>query len=195
MLEPNNTPNKEGAASGSTGVTPSAAKPAVPDNKVTAIPTQRALDGEIIAPDPRATRINSKHREALNGLCNALKAAMDCGDDLRKVKASLRHGEFGSWLRDNTALMPRTAQEWMSLAEHRKQIEAAMNHDGLNSIVGALRLIRQSPDPKPESTISEDAVVSEIIKKVQTVLGKEHQRGIAVAARIVERLKDMRLVD
>jgi hypothetical protein len=139
--------------------------------------------------------INTKHKAVLDNLRNAVKKAMDCGDALIKAKAALQHGEFTPWLRDNCDVMPRTVQERVFLARHRRQVEPWLRENPNGSIAGALKLIRQSPDAKPEATISEDAVVSEIVKKVQGVLGKDHQRGLVVAARVVERLKDMRLVD
>ena len=163
-----------------------------PANKEVAL---APLNGEVISPDPRALRINAKHREAIDSMGKAIKAAMDCGDELRKKKDEIAHGQFGPWLRDNTNVMPRTAQEWMQLSVHRKQIEAAMLHDGLNPIAGAMRLIRQSPGLRAEATISEDEIVTAIIKKVQVVLGKDHKRGLIIAQRIAELLSEMRLVD
>jgi len=142
-----------------------------------------------------AQTINAKYKLAQDNIRNAVRAAMDCGDALAKAKAMLPHGEFTPWLRDNSEMMPRTVQEWMFLGRHRKQVEPWLEKNPNGSIAGALKLIRQSPDPKEPPTITEDEVVTAIIKKVQTVLGKEHQRGLALAARIVERLKDMRLVD
>jgi hypothetical protein len=143
-----------------------------------------------------ATTIKTKHRAVVDGIKGTVRAAMDAGDALAKAKAAVAHGEFAAWLRDNSDVMPRTAQDYMRLAAHRKQIETAMRDqsEGL-SIAGALRMIRQSPDVKPEPKIVEDAVVSAIIQKVQTVLGKDHKRGLIVAQRVMERLADMRLVD
>jgi hypothetical protein len=159
-----------------------------------------AKSGEVLPPQQPdllaiARTINTKHKAILDNLRNAVNAAMDCGDALAKAKALLDHGEFLAWLRDNCDVMPRTVQEWMFLARHRRQVEQWLRENPNGSVAGALKLIRQSTDPNPDRSISEDEVVTSVIKKVQSVLGKEHRRGLVVAARIVERLKDMRLVD
>jgi hypothetical protein len=152
-----------------------------------AVPAQRPLDGEVIPPPDLvalAKIINTAYTTAVDCIRSSVKAAMTAGDALIKVKDALSHGEFTPWVSGNTDMMPRTVQEWMFLARHRRQIEAWLRDSPGGTITGALRMLRQSPDPKPEATISEDAIVLEITKKVQTVLGKDHQRGLAVAARM-----------
>ena len=157
-----------------------------------------AFSGTVLPPADLAVlakQINDNHRDIVNNAKSMLTKAIAAGEALVAAKAALPHGEFAKWIADNCDVMPRTVQDYMRIAAHRKQIEQWLRENANGSIAGALKLIRQSPDLKPEPTIIEDEIVMSVIKKVQTVLGKEHQRAVVVAARIVERLKDMRLVD
>jgi hypothetical protein len=50
--------------------------------------------------------------------------AIDAGDDLKKAKKKLDHGEWMDWLEKNCALSDRTARVYMQLADGREIIEA-----------------------------------------------------------------------
>jgi hypothetical protein len=86
-------------------------------------------------------KINTHHQACEQAVGAALGHAMDAGDLLSEVKASLSHGEFGPWLEKNFAGSDRTARAYMRVARHRKEIEAKMAGSAILSIDGALKEI------------------------------------------------------
>jgi hypothetical protein len=84
-------------------------------------------------------KINTHHQACEQAVGAALGHAMDAGDLLSEVKASLSHGEFGPWLGANFAGSDRTARVYMRVARHRKEIDAKMAEPAVLSIDGALK--------------------------------------------------------
>ena len=88
----------------------------------------------------------------------AIECAVVCGHYLRMAKARLPHGQFLGWVRRNTEIQPRTAQNYMDLhkwvSQHQQDILERKPH-GLRQLYilagilpedGAKTLPREKPD-------------------------------------------------
>ena len=64
------------------------------------------------------TEINDTHSQAMLHASEAIKHALHCGDLLIKAKATVLHGHWLPWLRQNITFSERTAQGYMRIA-HR----------------------------------------------------------------------------
>lgn len=91
--------------------------------KPVALPNTAAVSrvpnpGEINFPQDAtpAERINMLHRAAKELSGAAVKYAIATGIELLRVKKSLPHGEFGDWIKTACMFSPRTASNYMTLA-------------------------------------------------------------------------------
>lgn len=64
-----------------------------------------------------ANEINSHATQATVKANEAMYHAIEAGKLLLEVKASLAHGQFGTWLETNVKVSPRQAQRYMAAAE------------------------------------------------------------------------------
>ena len=96
-----------------------------------------------------AETIRREHGAVGHAACNMLSHAMAAGDALAAAKAKVRHGEWARWLRRETDLTERTAQRYLQLAAARAQLEANPSRTTGSSIAGALRLLGNTPRPRP----------------------------------------------
>lgn len=62
-----------------------------------------------------ATRINAEHEVAVSAALDAVAHALEAGRLLSEAKATLPHGAFVDWIRNNCAFSVRTAQAYMRL--------------------------------------------------------------------------------
>jgi Protein of unknown function (DUF3102) len=98
-----------------------------------------------------AERINAEHRACETAVNSALTHAMNAGELLSEAKASLPHGEFGPWLKENFAGSDRTARAYMRVYAHREELEAKRQSSATLSLDGALRALSAPKDaPRPE---------------------------------------------
>lgn len=63
------------------------------------------------------TEINDSHAQAILHAGEAMNHALRCGDLLIKAKATVQHGHWLPWLRENIAFSERTAQGYMRIAQ------------------------------------------------------------------------------
>ena len=63
------------------------------------------------------TEINDTHAQAILHAGEAMNHALRCGDLLIKAKATVQHGHWLPWLRQNIAFSERTAQAYMRIAQ------------------------------------------------------------------------------
>lgn len=97
-----------------------------------------------------ANVIKENHRKVQEGARTTLDAAIAAGDALQQAKE--QHGEHGKWkpwVKEYTGLSQRTAQQYVQLAKHREQLEAAKAQgNALFSIAQAVRLIAKVREAK-----------------------------------------------
>lgn len=98
-----------------------------------------------------ARRINDREktigmlkRQLLDKGSEALREVLLQGDDLLKVKASIKHGQWLYWLGANTTISERTAQDYMRLASHPQR---AADFIAAGSIRQALALLEDRDEP------------------------------------------------
>jgi len=70
------------------------------------LPTQSIID-----------QINAHHQNAIKQAQNAIESAKAAGELLLQVKASLPHGTFTSWIKNNLNVSDRQAQRYMAVAQ------------------------------------------------------------------------------
>lgn len=115
-----------------------------------------------------AAVINDAHRAAFGCAAQALEHARAAGAELLKVKAALKHGEFGPWIAEHLDFSERTAQGYMRVATNWTQVESKSATVADLTLRGALdalakpkpRLDQKPPAPdtrrKPEQAIADD---------------------------------------
>ena len=96
-----------------------------------------------------ASRINAAHREARAYAAQAVERALEAGDLLLSVKATLAHGQWLPWLAEHCPdVSARTAQGYMKIA---RELPPEMRTDAHLSLNGAKRLLaapkEETPDP------------------------------------------------
>ncbi len=69
------------------------------------------------------TEINDTHAQAMLHAGEAMNHALRCGDLLIKAKATVQHGHWLPWLRQNIAFSERTAQGYMRIAERYSRLQ------------------------------------------------------------------------
>jgi hypothetical protein len=88
-----------------------------------------------------------KEREALS---TGLEHARRAGELLLKVREEYEYGTWEEWLREHFDMSERTAQDYIRLAKHWSDIEAALKESAQPladlSFGQALRLISKKPD-------------------------------------------------
>jgi hypothetical protein len=100
-----------------------------------------------------AAGIRSEHEAYQAAIKSGLDHAMACGELLNQAKAKLGHGQWLPWLRQECPkIKTRTAQAYMRLAAHRREIEVAAKnatiaHLTMNAAQGLI-----ARDPKRPAT-------------------------------------------
>lgn len=69
------------------------------------------------AEDVDARAINAEHEKGEKAQRTSLEHYRRCGELLARKKASLKHGEWGTWLKANITFAERTARRYMTFAE------------------------------------------------------------------------------
>jgi hypothetical protein len=94
-----------------------------------------------------AEKANAEHRACESAANAAVEHAMNAGEHLARVKASLAHGEFLPWLEANFEGSRRTASAYIRLSDNR---EALNGKRASHSIRGALAELSSPLEEKPE---------------------------------------------
>lgn len=63
-----------------------------------------------------ANEVNQLHAQACSSAAEAVTYAMEAGKLLQTAKASLAHGQFTTWIRNNLRVSVRQAQRYMAVA-------------------------------------------------------------------------------
>jgi hypothetical protein len=104
-----------------------------------------------------AAEANAAHRECVSAAAVSFKHALISGHALTRAKAQCRHGEWEAWLRANFEGSIRTAQAYMRLFAHRKEIQAkSAGQPALMTIEGAIALITDKRPAKPGECLPAD---------------------------------------
>ena len=97
--------------------------------------------GSAEASIPLVDRINMLHHETEAHRTQALLKARTCGELLLEVKATLKHGEWLTWLAENFEGSQATAWRYMRVAS-RWYVLANYSHVNSLSVAEAVRLAR-----------------------------------------------------
>ena len=89
------------------------------------LPTQSIID-----------QINTHHSNAMKQATGAVESAKAAGELLLQVKASLLHGTWTGWLKDNSNVSERQAQRYMAVAKGKKVniLEVAVKTDTMSDL-------------------------------------------------------------
>ncbi len=102
---------------------------------------KNAASGAFQNIDPRIAKANELYEEGKGGLIAATRAHIKAGELLIEIKRSLRHGQWGPYLREHRQLFKfsaRTAQNLMKMAR-----DAADNPDWDKSLASATAFNRR----------------------------------------------------
>lgn len=81
--------------------------------------------------------INTLHAEVVGSMRNAFEKAIRLGELLTEIKEDQGHGYWLPWLKKNTSISERSAQDYMLIFDHRKDFKSATIAD----LAGAKKLI------------------------------------------------------
>ena len=89
---------------------------------------ENTMTGEITTYPPVSladlgTEINDTHAQAILHAGVAMNHALRCGALLIKAKATVQHGHWLPWLRQNIAFSDRTAQGYMRIAQRYSRLQ------------------------------------------------------------------------
>jgi hypothetical protein len=94
-----------------------------------------------------------------------IEHAITAGELLLEAKSQVAHGEWLSWLEDNCAMGLRTAQLYMQLAKHKREIREKCADVAYLTVSGALKLIA----PKSKRKVVELAAPrTELVSQAHT---------------------------
>ena len=93
-----------------------------------------------------AERIRQKVKKTLDDL-------IDIGNDLKRIKDSLNHGQFGRWLQTEFGWTERTARNFMAVAEHfgKTEIISDLQIQPTAAYLLAAPSARTMPDKRPST--------------------------------------------
>lgn len=83
------------------------------------VPKGQLTEGELAE---AAIEIRRYLKKQLSSTRKSLSAAYRIGEKLNEVKSSVPHGQWMDWLDKNTGIKIRTANQWMSLANHTELV-------------------------------------------------------------------------
>jgi len=69
-----------------------------------------------------ANKINELHDSLISQLKRTIETAIEIGQLLTEKKAELKHGEFGSWIKDNLVFTDRTARRYMLIFVNKEKV-------------------------------------------------------------------------
>ena len=107
-----------------------------------------------------AKRINETIESMALAFKSSVRRALEVGELLKEAKDRVKHGSFEAWLSTHCNLSFRTARRYMYFADHRAEIEAALNNGSITldgksvsvtdlSLSAAKRLIEGAPPSPP----------------------------------------------
>lgn len=103
-------------------------------------------------PNIEKSRINEivdLHNEISGFLKMSLEKAIRIGELLIEQKASLQHGQFGQWLRDNLPFSDRTARNYMGFYNNKNLLKT----ENVSDLAGAHKLLRPAKAENIHKTI------------------------------------------
>ena len=95
-------------------------------------------------------KISTCAKDAVDSSHDALNSAITVGGYLTKAKYRVFYGKWTTWLRDNFKFSHSTANDWMRLYGHRKEILELVKGipDQYMSVQDALKLSGAAPERK-----------------------------------------------
>jgi len=130
----------------------------------------------------RAGEIRRLHEEIIGSFRMTLDKAIRVGELLTEQKASLGHGAWLPWIRENCPFAERTARDYMRFWERREELKTA----SLADLAGARRLLANEKETDlagqnraiealHERAVRLDAVLAEALQKIPTY--RERKEG------------------
>lgn len=152
-----------------------------------------------------AAQINRRHDLVRKSARKALLHAIKAGILLRRVKRREGYGNFTVWIAAHCTFSPRTAQFYMKVAGHRKELKKAKS---ISDLTGAIKLLRKSNRPNkngdnkdtlPKDTGKLVAALSKscletkhLIERIDEKEGKEFwAKADPTVARVAKRAEDL----
>src|SRR5262245_34411095 len=154
--------------------------------------SEGALQAElIVSPAEAAKEIRVRHDQILSSARRTVEDAMRIGELLGGVKASLKHGKFGEWIRRNCGFAERCARNYMAVFQNRSAFKSA----SVSDLRHAYRLLADIRGPSKTLEISE-AQTAAPHHAVEIAYGeqptaKEAQQAIVEILRPQKRVREL----
>ncbi|WP_181838542.1 MULTISPECIES: DUF3102 domain-containing protein [Thalassospira] len=123
-----------------------------------------------------AQTINTHHKNILEHGKGMLREAKAAGEELLRVKKTLKHGEFKPWIKENCSFSYRQAAKYMQIAKSAPQGTFDMDA-GINSFLDQVANSRK-PKAHLQSFSQTDAEYAQKLHAM-AVRGTEHEREVA----------------
>lgn len=99
-----------------------------------------------------AADIRAANLDMVESSRRGLEHARRCGGLLAEAKATVSHGEWRKWLKDNTGVSYRSAARYMQIARHWDDLKAKVPSVADLTLAGAAELLGTENDPSPKKT-------------------------------------------
>lgn len=98
----------------------------------------------------------------------ALFHAQQVGEALQKAKTLISHGHWESWIEQNCPFCPRTARNYISIAQNWNKLEETFSDLSELTMTGALKALKESKN-KPQNPKTYVLLFSDITKFRQSI--------------------------
>lgn len=148
---------------------------------------------------------NKFYDQAQDAATGMLEAAWQSGQALVKIKATLKHGEWMTWVKTNFHGSHDTANRYMLLAANYASLRNLSVHPDIDAALKAIRAAKAKPkpkDPAPQpkpAPKADDPVVVDAINEMEAkgesytardVVEKVAAQGVKVSVDTVERKRN-----
>lgn len=122
-----------------------------------------------------AEKINYQHQQAQSFWRTTAQHAIRCGELLQEAKLDLDHGDWTGWLAENFTGSPRTARQYMQLADAHRENPALLQAADDSSISVAVRAVAkprrqpQTQDQIVDATVVQDQYTLTVTQLAQLV--------------------------
>ncbi len=131
--------------------------------------------------DTLAKQIDAAHVEVLGVLLTSVQWAAEAGHLLAQAKEQVPHGQWETWVAENTAVSPRTARGYMQASrfwtEADKAKRRALADLGLQGLLAKIAESRCTPTVEPEDSTAAPAEPKTFTVRMGSVPAEDSERA------------------
>lgn len=111
----------------------------------------------------KIARLHALHAEILGGMKKTIAQAIEAGGILVEIKEELPHGSFIPWIKENTGIDIRTAQNYMRAFKNRDRLQG--KYETVSHLGEAYALLTEHKVKEPELKATIETAFSILVQK------------------------------